>query len=469
MDKLTSNNLIFLYFTALFSGTYFARYFIFDIVYLITFSLIFNVVFGVFSVLGLLKRKQILLIFCLFFFLTGIFFYKPFYEIPEGNCTIVGQINKSSDSSVRLKTVSFLDSGTWYRASGEFYLFLPDNTTVRELDHIALNGINNKNGNLNFIRVFQNTDYFSYPYSTSIITRIKQFFNTYSSDFVKFVKNTIGKETGSIATGTFLGLGMDKETKKIINQSGISYLFVVSGFHFFITFYIFSYLLSFLKIKPKLNAILKIMFLILFYMICATGPSSFRAFLMLFVYQLFKFFDYPVSKLNVIGLSGIIILISDPSIALNAGFQMTFGAVLGILIFSELFKEKPKLLKKFTALGSLLFIIPITALNFRTIPLLSIPVGFFLSFTLIPMIMICMILIIGLYAVNLHFLAAIFLKGLTPLLDFSKSMTEFLSLHYGTIPVDGLFRLILITVFSSTTLFLILIIIKKRKLTERKT
>jgi competence protein ComEC len=201
-------------------------------------------------------------------------------------------------------------------------------------------------------------------------------------------------------------------------------------------------------------------------MICATGPSSFRAFLMLFLYQLFKLFDYPVSSLNVIGLSGIIILLNDPAIALNAGFQMTFGAVIGILLLNKLLKNKNKILRKFTPLGSLLFIIPITAFHFKRIPLLSVPIGLILSITLIPLIMICMLISLLFYAIQLQFLAAFLLKGLNPLLNLARGITDFLSKNLGTISVEGLARNCLILSIPIVSLFLIMQIAGKKKCAE---
>ncbi len=457
---------LFLLFSALFTGILFSRFFFFRIESLIVFLLFFSTMIIWLQLINLLKKRSLMLVLFLLFFLAGMIIYKPFYDLKEGACTITGQINKVSDSSIRLTDVSFLEKGVWYKASGEFYCFLPENEVVDELDYIALNGTNNKSGNLNFVRVFMASDFFSYPYSEDFMTSIIKHFNNFAKGYVNFIKKNLGETNGSYASGIFLGLGMDRQIRDVINRSGISYLFVVSGFHFFLTFFIFSYALSFFKIKSKFAIFLKILFLILFYMICATGPSSFRAFLMLFLYQLFKLFDYPVSSLNVIGLSGLIILLNDPAIALNAGFQMTFGAVIGILLLNKLLKNKNKILRKFTPLGSLLFIIPITAFHFKRIPLLSVPIGLILSITLIPLIMICMLISLLFYAIQLQFLATFLLKGLNPLLNLARGITDFLSKNLGTISVEGLARNCLILSIPIVSLFLIMQIAGKKKCTE---
>ncbi|HOO32689.1 MAG TPA: ComEC/Rec2 family competence protein [Thermotogota bacterium] len=471
-NKSSSLNSIplFLLFTGFFSGILFAQSFLFNRGFLIVVLLVFSASLIFFSWINLLKRRQMVFFFVCLFFLGGILLYKPFYELEEGKCTITARIGKVTDSSIRLNDVSFLSDGTWYETFGEFYLFLPENASVREMDYIALNGTNSKSGHLNFIRVFLDGDYFSHPYAPGVITKIMQYFDGYANTFVSFIRNAIGESNGSFASGMFLGLGMDKATRSMINASGISYLFVVSGFHFFITYFIFSYILSFFKTGTRMTIFIKMLFLILFYLICATGPASFRAFLMLFLYQLFKWFDYPISPLNVIGLSGIIILFTDPSLALNAGFQMTFGAVIGILVLNQLLQNQNQLIKKTSVLGSLFFIIPITAINFRTIPFLSIPLGFVMSLTIIPLIIICMMLVLLSYALNMHFLATIILKGLTPLLDFSRFITEFLSDHLGTLAVEGPVRILVIVlsfVISAVCIFLAIQIKKRKAISSR--
>jgi len=171
---------------------------------------------------------------------------------------------------------------------------------------------------------------------------------------------------------------------------------------------------------------------------------------MLLLYELFKYIDYPVSPLSVLGISGVIILAGDPSMALNAGFQMTYGAVIGILICSKLLRKKSRICQYLIPLGSLLFIIPITAVNFGVVPFLSIPLGVLLSMSLIPFTMLCLFLIIILYALQLTFLATIFLKGLNPLLSLSRLSVDFLANNFGTIALNGVMKsVILIAAFIS--------------------
>ena len=388
------------------------------------------------------------------FFLTGIVLFKPFETLKAGTCTLVGKVYRVTDTSVRMTNIKALEEGVWKSKSGEFYALLPEYESIRENEFLAINGINSKLGNINFIRAYFQGDYFSYRYLSSPYERVRRFFQSFSDSFVDFLKTTTGEQNGAIAAGVFLGLGLDKTTKNTINQAGISYLFVVSGFHFFLTYFLFRWIIAFIKTNYLTAFIIRILFLTVFFLTCSTGPSSFRAYLMLMLYELFKLMDYPVSSLSIIGISGLIILISDSSMALNAGFQMTYGAVLGILIFSKIIPKKSGMLQLMVPLGSLLFIIPITALNFGVVPLISIPIGLLLSLTLIPFIMICLFIIIVLFALQLQIIAQIFLKGLNPLLSFCSKTIEWLANHHGTIEVSDFMA----TFFTLGSLSLMLVI-----------
>jgi len=120
--------------------------------------------------------------------------------------------------------------------------------------------------------------------------------------------------------------------------------------------------------------------------------------------------------------------------------------VLGILLFSKLLQKKGRLYQFLIPLGSLLFILPITAVNFGVVPLLSIPLGLLLSITLIPFTMLCLFLIIVLYAVQMNFFATIFLKGLNPLLSLSRFTVDFLANNFGTVELNTVMKLIIIIV-----------------------
>jgi len=79
--------------------------------------------------------------------------------------------------------------------------------------------------------------------------------------------------------------------------------------------------------------------------------------------------------------------------------------------------------------------------------------------------MICLFVIIILFALQLQLIALIFLKGLNPLLTLCAKIIEWLANHDGTIEVSD-FTAAILTFGSIVLISVIFIVIKKRTLTN---
>jgi len=415
--------------------------------------LLLAVSFSIFSIIAVflnLLSKQTAFVLV---FLSAILFFlmlsAPYSSAPEGLFDVVGQINRKNPNTLRISPVFFLLDGekkgdrVWVKQRGEFYFSRDEEQTYYTGDWLAFKGFNRQYSGINFLSSPKYRQPFSYPYSPSLFERVNRYFQQKAEAFRRFVFNTVGRELGQVSTGLLLGLGMDSKTRESVNASGLSYLFVVSGFHFFLTYFFFSYALSFFRTGRLFNLTLKLLFALTFLFVSSSSPSALRAFLMIALYETFRFFDYHVSAYNVVGISALILLLSDPSIAANAGFQLSFGAVLGILLLNDFLKRLTKRRLSITVLGSLLFIIPITSTQFGSVPLLSIPVGFLLSISVIPLTMIALLLSLFLFLMKLTLLSEFFLLGISPVLKLNSLVVEFLSNNKGTIPITPLTTFIL--------------------------
>ncbi|MFW6263590.1 MAG: hypothetical protein ACOC34_06110, partial [Thermotogota bacterium] len=149
---------------------------------------------------NLLGKKSAIIILIMIFFLTGIVLFKPFEALDEGKCTLVGKVYRVTDTSVRLTNVKALEEGVWKSKNGEYYALLPENDSVQENDYMAINGVNSKLGNINFIRAFIPGDYFSYKYRASPYEKIRTVFQHFSESFVMFLKKNVGEENGAIGS-----------------------------------------------------------------------------------------------------------------------------------------------------------------------------------------------------------------------------------------------------------------------------
>lgn len=125
-------------------------------------------------------------------------------------------------------------------------------------------------------------------------------------------------------------------------QSGAVHVLAVSGLHVGILFLLLSKILGGLR-KKWLGrwGYLGLIFLFLTFYALITGlsPSVLRASLMCFTFALSQTFSRRHDGVNTLAISAFIILLFDPMALFAVGFQLSYAAVLGILLFYPLFKD----------------------------------------------------------------------------------------------------------------------------------
>lgn len=74
------------------------------------------------------------------------------------------------------------------------------------------------------------------------------------------------------------------------------------------------------------------------------APSISRAWIGVMIYLVGLLFSFRPSALNALGVALLTALVIDPLVIIEVGFQLSFGATLGILLFYKLFEEKLQIL-----------------------------------------------------------------------------------------------------------------------------
>ena len=231
-----------------------------------------------------------------------------------------------------------------------------------------------------------------------------------------------------IAAAVTLGdkTGLDGTLYSAFNRTGLTHAAVVSGFHI-------SFLVGVgLALCGRNRRVALVMIpLLVFYALMAGGtPSAFRAVIMqsalLFAPIARREEDAP----SALALALMVLLIQNPFAAASVGLQLSFSSVAGILLVSEpLYRWMYRPLKArrpgrdervklalwnigrtaltvvSASLGALLFTVPLTALYFGQIPLLS-PLSGVLALWALSLLMVCA-LVLGTLAVFLPAPAAI--------------------------------------------------------------
>lgn len=203
--------------------------------------------------------------------------------------------------------------------------------------------------------------------------------------------DVFGETNGNLAFASLYGdkSFSDEELLNEFRLSGVAHIFTVSGLHISLIVLVINFFLS----KSNQNNISKffinLVILFIFCLLCNFSPSVIRASIMALVMITSKIFGRKYDVINSLSLAGIILLIINPFNTFDIGFQMTFAAVFGIVMFNSLFKKikiENKTLNKIyfafaTSLGAQLGLLPIFAQSYGYISTWSV----FANIFIIPM------------------------------------------------------------------------------------
>ncbi|MGE0635532.1 MAG: ComEC/Rec2 family competence protein [Bacteroidia bacterium] len=174
-------------------------------------------------------------------------------------------------------------------------------------------------------------------------------------DYLLSILQKHGLEGREFAVGAALILGytdeLDPEIMRAYAGSGALHVLSVSGLHVGIMYVVVAWLLSGLdKFKRGniIKAILLIVFLAFYAMITGLSPSVLRASVMFGFIVIAKAFNYHTNIYNTLAVSAISLLVYDPYLVMQVGFQLSYLAVIGIVAFQplliDLWEPKTKLM-----------------------------------------------------------------------------------------------------------------------------
>ncbi len=231
----------------------------------------------------------------------------------------------------------------------------------------------------------------------------------------KLIKND---EAFAVASTLILGYRADlsKETLSAYSKTGKIHALSVSGMHVGIIYIALNFLLGFLD-RRKATLLIKVALICVliwgYSLLTGFSPSVLRSAIMLTVFILSKQFNRSSNSYNVVAFTAFCLLVYQPFLIWDVGFQLSFMAVIGLIYYQPKIKKwlyfKNKWANKLwetTAMGlaAQLATLPLSIYYFH-----QFPVYFIISnlFVLIP-ITLMMYLGIAILLLRLHFLAPIF-------------------------------------------------------------
>lgn len=254
------------------------------------------------------------------------------------------------------------------------------------------------------------------------------------------IKNNINKRldnyriTSPYLKALILGdlKNLDNDIYQNYQQNGVIHLFAISGMHLnLLSVFLFS-ILKKTKIKEIFKYLIVILFLIIFCLIINTTYSVYRSLMFFILLAINKTYDFGISTKNILFLTVFILIIFNPLIIHDLGFQYSVITTYGLIISLK----KTKLYFKnllYSSFMAFLFSLPITLINFYEINLLTpinnLILGPFITFIIYPL---------AIFTSVFHFFEPIFYLNLI-LLEFINNILSNISYLNLIIPKVSIF------------------------------
>lgn len=132
---------------------------------------------------------------------------------------------------------------------------------------------------------------------------------------------------------------ISKGTEENFEKIGISHLTAVSGANVATVIAVVTFALDKFKINKYAKALIQMLFILAFLVLCNSELSILRACIMAICSIIFKLLDKKYSVFCSMLISLYIILLINPYSFLNVGMQLSFAASLSLILFSKLMEN----------------------------------------------------------------------------------------------------------------------------------
>src|SRR6202000_962997 len=157
----------------------------------------------------------------------------------------------------------------------------------------------------------------------------------------KFKRNM--RDTNAIAVASTLILGykadLSNDILQAYSKTGTIHVLSVSGAHVAILFILLSFILSFMdrfRYGKTIKAILIILIIWYYSLLTGFSPAVCRAAVMISMVIIGKTYSKYINTLNILAISAFFLLLYDPYFITDVGFQLSYLAVSGLIVFQPI-------------------------------------------------------------------------------------------------------------------------------------
>lgn len=219
----------------------------------------------------------------------------------------------------------------------------------------------------------------------------------------------LSRENAGLARSLLFGdkTKLDASIRGAFSAAGLSHLLAVSGLHLTILSQFALLFFTAVGLGRKKAVYLSLLLVLLFVGLCGFTASATRAGIMLTIYHLGSCLKRQGDSYTSLALAGLIMVLPNPYYVRDVGLMLSFGALLGILLFAKPIEafivrligghKKGKCAQFFLSLfsqslGAIAGTLPMTIFIFGSFPLLA-PLANMVAVPLIqPALILCLLL-----------------------------------------------------------------------------
>lgn len=165
----------------------------------------------------------------------------------------------------------------------------------------------------------------------------------------KIIDNSFDSESAGIVKAMLVAdkSTLDKNIKKLYSENGIAHIMAISGVHVAIIGMTLYGFLRKLRIGRLISGTFSIAIIILYGIMTGMSSSTERAVIMLILSIAAEYFGRKTDAPTSMGFAMIIMVLGNPYVILDAGFQLSFAAITGVTVVAPQLRKLLRMFKGF--------------------------------------------------------------------------------------------------------------------------
>ena len=165
----------------------------------------------------------------------------------------------------------------------------------------------------------------------------------------KIIDNSFDSESAGIVKAMLVAdkSTLDKNIKKLYSENGIAHIMAIAGVHVAIIGMTLYGFLRKLRIGRLISGTFSIAIIILYGIMTGMSSSTERAVIMLILSIAAEYFGRKTDAPTSMGFAMIIMVLGNPYVILDAGFQLSFAAITGVTVVAPQLRKLLRMFKRF--------------------------------------------------------------------------------------------------------------------------